>query len=368
MKLLRVLCIMLACGLSVWGPQAAKAGPFSDVPQTHWAYDSVSHVAQRGVFTGYPDGTFSGRRALTRYEFAVALQRMLQEVERSERQAALRLTRNDLYLLQRLLQEFTAELAMLGADTELSTRRLASARQQALFRNAAENDRDREADAELRADPGYIEGARRAAQEWTRGEALLYVVSRGVGNTAATPGAPIRFVDDEGEEWLAEALAVGHNDEVERLIRRHGVPKGSRLPWLEQIAAPASFWLQVSQPGSRAEAGARRIHTLDIVQPEAVSPDGRVLLRLEEPTPGRAAQLRVALPERSFRVSLAGLPAGAPAASVCWGAPGSDLLFLAYRIGRADAAAGKVQVVDLRTGRVLNSEACALSARVQARG
>src|SRR3569833_438460 len=62
--------------------QAKAGGPFQDVPQQHWAYDAVQSLAQKGIFTGYPDGTFSGRRALTRYEFAVALQRMLQQVPR----------------------------------------------------------------------------------------------------------------------------------------------------------------------------------------------------------------------------------------------------------------------------------------------
>ena len=67
-------------------PIAANAqgggNPFQDVPMTHWAYDAVNQLAQRGIFTGYPDGTFGGRRALTRYEFAVALQRMLQDIEK----------------------------------------------------------------------------------------------------------------------------------------------------------------------------------------------------------------------------------------------------------------------------------------------
>ena len=66
-------------------PGAAMAqgrGPFDDVPQGHWAYDAVTDLAKRGVFTGYPDGTFKGKRALTRYEFAVALQRLLTEVQR----------------------------------------------------------------------------------------------------------------------------------------------------------------------------------------------------------------------------------------------------------------------------------------------
>src|SRR3712207_9427499 len=64
------------------GGGAAAGGPFADVPTTHWAYDAVQQLASRGIFTGYPDGTFSGRRALTRYEFAVALQRMLVEIQR----------------------------------------------------------------------------------------------------------------------------------------------------------------------------------------------------------------------------------------------------------------------------------------------
>src|SRR5881275_1458433 len=73
-----------AIGASTLLPLAAQAqgGPFADVPQGHWAYDAVQQLAQRGIFTGYPDGTFGGKRALTRYEFAVALQRMLQEVQR----------------------------------------------------------------------------------------------------------------------------------------------------------------------------------------------------------------------------------------------------------------------------------------------
>src|SRR5688500_3411575 len=74
-----------ALGFGALLPSAAQAqggGPFADVPTTHWAYDAVQSLAQRGIFTGYPDGTFQGRRALTRYEFAVALQRMLAEVQR----------------------------------------------------------------------------------------------------------------------------------------------------------------------------------------------------------------------------------------------------------------------------------------------
>lgn len=52
-------------------------GPFADVPTDHWAYAAVNQLQQQGIFTGYPDGTFGGKRAMTRYEFAVALQRAI---------------------------------------------------------------------------------------------------------------------------------------------------------------------------------------------------------------------------------------------------------------------------------------------------
>lgn len=38
-----------------------------------------------GCLAGYPDGTFRGDRAMTRYEFAAALDRCLQQVDQSIR-------------------------------------------------------------------------------------------------------------------------------------------------------------------------------------------------------------------------------------------------------------------------------------------
>ncbi|MGD8237902.1 MAG: S-layer homology domain-containing protein [Armatimonadota bacterium] len=51
-----------------------------DVPFTHWAYDAVYFLAKQGVIEGYPDETFKGDRALTRYEFAMAIARLWQKL------------------------------------------------------------------------------------------------------------------------------------------------------------------------------------------------------------------------------------------------------------------------------------------------
>lgn len=45
------------------------------VPDDHWAYYAVTSLMAEGILEGYPDGTFHGRRALTRDEFAVAMMR-----------------------------------------------------------------------------------------------------------------------------------------------------------------------------------------------------------------------------------------------------------------------------------------------------
>ena len=59
---------------------AQKAGQdvdfeYSDLPKDHWAYDFVKKLSDKGYLNGYPDGTFKGDAEMTRYEFAAALWR-----------------------------------------------------------------------------------------------------------------------------------------------------------------------------------------------------------------------------------------------------------------------------------------------------
>ncbi len=59
------------------------AEQFKDVPKDHWAADYVQVVAADGVMKGYPDATFKGDKPVTRYELAVALERMIAFIEGS---------------------------------------------------------------------------------------------------------------------------------------------------------------------------------------------------------------------------------------------------------------------------------------------
>ena len=61
--------------------QAQDRAEFSDVPLTHWAYPALQKLAAAGVLEGYPPtGNFIGQRPMTRYEFAVAIARLLDRI------------------------------------------------------------------------------------------------------------------------------------------------------------------------------------------------------------------------------------------------------------------------------------------------
>lgn len=49
---------------------------FETIPAGHWAATAVEDLHDEGVLIGYPDGTFRGAQAATRYELAVALKRL----------------------------------------------------------------------------------------------------------------------------------------------------------------------------------------------------------------------------------------------------------------------------------------------------
>ncbi len=63
-------------------PAIGAEPPFKDVPKDHWAAEYVAKAASDGIMKGYPDSTFKGDKAVTRYELAVALERMIEVVEK----------------------------------------------------------------------------------------------------------------------------------------------------------------------------------------------------------------------------------------------------------------------------------------------
>merc|ERR1712216_910443 len=82
--------------------QVTSVTLFSDVYPTDWAYQALSNlVEQYGCVAGYPNGTFRGNRAMTRYEAAALLNACLDRITEVTDE------------LRRLIKEFETELAIL---------------------------------------------------------------------------------------------------------------------------------------------------------------------------------------------------------------------------------------------------------------
>ncbi|MEB3265486.1 MAG: iron uptake porin, partial [Cyanobacteriota bacterium] len=81
--------------------QVTSINQFSDVRPTDWAFQALSNLIERyGCVAGYPDGTFKGRQAMTRYEAAALLNACLDRVTEVTDE------------LKRLMAEFEKELAV----------------------------------------------------------------------------------------------------------------------------------------------------------------------------------------------------------------------------------------------------------------
>jgi hypothetical protein len=88
--------------------QVTSVSQLSDVQPTDWAFQALQSLVERyGCIAGYPDGTFKGNRAATRYELAAALNACLDQI--SDRFA----TKEDLATVKALQEEFKTELATL---------------------------------------------------------------------------------------------------------------------------------------------------------------------------------------------------------------------------------------------------------------
>ena len=89
------------------------ANPFSDVPRTHWAYKAIQRAVDAGVLEGY-DGKFHGQKLINRYQMAVIVKRMLDNVGSSGGASSARMSSDDVKNLEAMMIEFADELALLN--------------------------------------------------------------------------------------------------------------------------------------------------------------------------------------------------------------------------------------------------------------
>lgn len=86
-----------------------------DVSATDWAFQSLKSLVEKySCVAGYPDGTFRGNRALSRYEFAAVLDSCLRQVETLINSDSAP-SKEDLDALARLTRDFEQELAQISS-------------------------------------------------------------------------------------------------------------------------------------------------------------------------------------------------------------------------------------------------------------
>jgi len=72
----KILVVLTLLSISVLSLAA-----FRDIPKGHWAEAYVQKLEEIGVITGFPDGTYRGDEAITRYQIALYIVRTLDYVE-----------------------------------------------------------------------------------------------------------------------------------------------------------------------------------------------------------------------------------------------------------------------------------------------
>jgi hypothetical protein len=98
--------------------QINSVSQLKDVAATDWAYEALRGLVERyGCIAGFPNQTYRGSQPLSRYEFAAGLNSCLNQIERLIG-ASEAITKEDLDTINRLTQEFEAELTTLSSRVD----------------------------------------------------------------------------------------------------------------------------------------------------------------------------------------------------------------------------------------------------------
>jgi hypothetical protein len=112
---------------AVMAQSVTSTSQLKDVQPTDWAYPAVQALVERyGCISGYPDSTYRGQRALTRYEFAAGLSNCLEKVnevlstkiDQKASKEELAAVAADVRTLQQGLQQVNQDLAALAESVK----------------------------------------------------------------------------------------------------------------------------------------------------------------------------------------------------------------------------------------------------------
>lgn len=111
-----VICIAVTFAVHA-SPAHADQNPFQDVAPSDPAYKAVMRLYAEGLVKGYPDGYFDGKRAITRYEMAIIVDRAVTELEAELQttKTAFQVTQDQIADARYLLDQYGSDIKDLKA-------------------------------------------------------------------------------------------------------------------------------------------------------------------------------------------------------------------------------------------------------------
>ncbi len=249
--------------------QVTSVSQLSDVRPTDWAFQALQSLVERyGCIVGYPDRTYRGNRALSRYEFAAGVNACMDRISELLTAATADLVKKeDLLALQKLQEEFAAELATLrGKIDSLEARTATLEKQQfstttklkgeVIFALAGVLGDEAAGGRELQTNPILANRARLNFETSFTGKDQLRVRIQGrnvtpfSGNVTGTNMTRLSFDGNEGNQVGVDDLfyrfPIGNNTRVWLIANAYGS---------ENIANPLNPFLQSDGSGALSRFG-----------------------------------------------------------------------------------------------------------------
>jgi len=104
-KVLLQISILVTCLLGLNGLTLAAENP-TDVPPTHWSYQAVKLLIDKGYLQLYQDQTFQGDKPVDRYTLATVVAKILTEVASGQ----VPTNKDDMKLITKVTNEYRDEL------------------------------------------------------------------------------------------------------------------------------------------------------------------------------------------------------------------------------------------------------------------
>jgi hypothetical protein len=229
--------------------QVTSVSQLSDVQPTDWAFQALQSLVERyGVIAGYPDGTFRGNRAMTRYEFAAGLNAALDRINELIASSTTNLvSKDDLETLQKLQEEFSAELATLRGRVDTLEARTAELEANQFSTTTKlsglvwMNATGAFANGDVKAETNNLAGAlgrlelRQAVRDAT-GKPIISQVTKDPEITLSDLGWLTLETSFTGKDSLVTQLAFGNGESPANVFTSAGLFNTFGTPFLDQTA------------------------------------------------------------------------------------------------------------------------------------